>query len=91
MGGGSSLKIETKSDGDLTIVWVIGRIRSEDLKELQRQVNINSERVILDLGEVTVVDAAVVRFLSASEQAGITLAHCPAYVREWILRERAEG
>jgi anti-anti-sigma regulatory factor len=85
------LKIETKSDGEITIVWVIGRIRSEDLEELQRQIKNNSERVILDLGEVTVVDAEVVRFLSASEQVGITLAHCPAYVGEWILRERAEG
>ena len=83
--------IETKSDGEITIVWVIGRIRSEDLEELQRQMNDNSQRVMLDLGEVTVVDAEVVRFLSASEQAGITLVRCPAYVREWILRERAEG
>ena len=83
--------IETKSDGKITIVWVIGRIRSEDLEELHRQMNDNSQRVMLDLGEVTVVDAEVVRFLSASEQAGITLVRCPAYVREWILRERAEG
>jgi anti-anti-sigma regulatory factor len=85
------LKIETKSDGKITIVWVIGRIRSEDLEELQRQMNHNSQRVMLDLDEVTVVDAEVVRFLTASEQAGITLVRCPAYVREWILRERAEG
>ena len=85
------MKIETKSDGKITIVWVIGRIRSVDLEELQRQMNDNSQRVMLDLGEVTVVDAEVVRFLSASEQAGITLVRCPAYVREWILRERAEG
>jgi anti-anti-sigma regulatory factor len=85
------LKIETKSDGKIRIVGVIGRIRSEDLEELQRQMSDNSQRVMLDLGEVTVVDADVVRFLSASEQAGITLVRCPAYVREWILRERAEG
>ena len=85
------MKIETKSDGKITIVWVIGRIRSVDLEELQRQMNDNSQRVMLDLGEVTVVDAEVVRFLSASELAGITVVRCPAYVREWILRERAEG
>jgi anti-anti-sigma regulatory factor len=85
------LKIETKSDGKIRIVGVIGRIRSEDLEELQRQMSDNSQRVMLDLGEVTVVDAEVVRFLSASELAGITVVRCPAYVREWILRERAEG
>jgi anti-anti-sigma regulatory factor len=85
------LKIEKKSDGQITIVWAIGRIRSEDLEELETQMSDTPERVILDLGEVTLVDADVVRFLSASEQAGITLVRCPAYVREWILRERAEG
>jgi anti-anti-sigma regulatory factor len=85
------LKIERKSDGRTTIIWLIGRIQSDHLDELKAQMNDNSERMILDLDEVTLVDADVVRFLSASEQAGIALIRCPLYVREWILRERAEG
>ena len=44
-----------------------------------------------DLGEVTLVNVEVVRFLSECEDRGIVLVHCPPYVREWILRERAEG
>jgi hypothetical protein len=43
------------------------------------------------LGEVTLVDVEVVRFLSDCEDGGNVLVHCPLYVREWILRERAEG
>ena len=85
------LKIERQSDGKTTIMWLIGRIRSEDLDELKAQTNDNSKRIILDLNEVTLVDADVVRFLSTSEEEGITLVRCPPYVREWIQRERAEG
>jgi hypothetical protein len=43
------------------------------------------------LSEVTLVDVEAVRFLSNCEHEGIVLIHCPLYVREWILRERAEG
>ena len=85
------MKIERQSDGKTTIMWLIGRIRSEDLDELKAQTNDNSKRVILDLNEVTLVDSDVVRFLSTSEEEGITLVRCPPYVREWIQRERAEG
>jgi hypothetical protein len=46
---------------------------------------------ILDLGEVTLVDLGVVRFLISCEDDGIELVDCPAYVREWMLRERDEG
>jgi len=45
----------------------------------------------MDPGEVTLVDVEVVRLLTESEDRGIVLVHCPPYVREWILRERAEG
>jgi hypothetical protein len=69
----------------------MGRIQSQHLDELKAQMNDNAVRVILDLHEVTLVDADVVQFLSASEEAGITLVRCPLYMREWILRERAEG
>jgi hypothetical protein len=85
------LKIERQSDGKTTIMWLIGRIRSEDLDELKAQTNDNSKRMILDLNEVTLVDADVVRFLSTSEEEGITLIRCPLYVHEWIQREREEG
>ena len=85
------LKIERQSDGKTTIIWLIGRIRSEDLEELKAQTNDSSERMILDLHEVTLVHADVIRFLSTSEKEGITLVRCPPYVREWIQRERAEG
>ena len=41
--------------------------------------------------EVTLVDIAVVRFIITCEEEGIELVQCPPWVREWIVRERAEG
>lgn len=86
-----SLKIEKQSDGKTTIIWLIGRIRAEDLDEIKKQIDDCSEQTVLDLGEVTIVDADVIQFLNTRELGGTPLVGCPLYVREWILRERAEG
>jgi hypothetical protein len=85
------LKIDRKSDGETTVISLIGRIQSGHLDELNGQMEDAGPRLVLDLNDVTLVDVEVVRFLSTRESDGIELAHCPAYVREWILRERAEG
>jgi anti-anti-sigma regulatory factor len=85
------LKIERQSDEKTTTIRVIGRIRAEDLEELKAQMGDCSERIIFNLSEVTIVNADVIRFLSAGEGEGTRLVSCPPYVREWILRERAEG
>ena len=84
------MKIERQSDGKITIIWLIGRIRAEDLEEIKKQIDHGSEQTVFDLGEVTIVDADVIQFLNASELAGTPLVACPPYVREWILRKRAE-
>lgn len=54
-------------------------------------MNDGCARKILDLREITLVDIEVVRFLIRCENEGIELVECPPYVREWMLRERAEG
>jgi anti-anti-sigma regulatory factor len=90
LGGAEPLKMERQYDGKTTVIWLIGRIRAEHLPELERQIRDSSETRVLDLSEVTIVDAEVIRFLSASEREGTRLRGCPAYVREWILRERTE-
>ena len=85
------MKIEKQSDGTTTVVRLIGRIRAEHLDEIKKQLHNGSEQTVLDLDEVTIVDADVIQFLNAIELAGTPLVACPLYVREWILRERAEG
>ena len=83
-----TLKIETIPGEHRTIIKLIGRIRAEHLAELRGQINTSAPTIVLELGEVTLVDADVVRFLSACESEGIHLQHCSAYIREWIVREQ---
>jgi hypothetical protein len=85
------LRIEKQSDGDTTRLRLSGRIQSNNVDDIRGEMDDDSVRIVLDLGEVTLVDVEVVRFLSDCEDRGILLVHCPLYVREWILRERAEG
>ena len=80
--------IETASDGRSATLRLIGRVESEYLDELRAQVRTHGPRVALDLGEVTLVDRAAVRFLSSCEAAGIELRHCAPYIREWMGNER---
>jgi hypothetical protein len=85
------LRIEKESGGHTTRLKLSGRIQSTDIDEIWAQMDDDAIRIILDLDEVTLVDVEVVRFLSECEDGGIVLVHCPLYVREWIIRERAEG
>ena len=85
------LRIEKESDGQTTTLQLSGRIQSANIGDIQAQMDDGHVRQFMDLGEVTLVDVQVVRFLSECEDRGIVLVHCPPYVREWILRERAEG
>jgi len=83
-----TLKIEKTLGEHGTTIKLIGRIRAEHLDELRRQIAASAPSIVLDLEEVELVDAEVVRFLSACETEGIRLLNCSAYIREWIVRER---
>ena len=84
------LRIEEESDGHTTTLRLIGRIQSADIGSIRAQMDDDSVHVLFDLGEVTLVNVEVIRFLSDREDEGAELIHCPPYVREWILRERDE-
>jgi hypothetical protein len=66
-----------------------GRIGVEQLPDVRRSVEAEqATNLVLDLREVTLVDVDVVRFLLHCEQQGIRIVRCPAYVREWMAREK---
>src|SRR6266550_9539596 len=76
-----------------SIVFVLsGRIEAEDLEELQRLLDSEqgAKRVALNLRDIQLVSKEVVRFLARCEQEGVLLEHCPAYIVEWIRRERQD-
>ena len=85
------LRIEKESDGCVTTLRLSGRIQSDCIDGIGSAMDDGCKRKILDLTDVTLVDIAAVRFLLSCEDRGIELVYCPAYVREWIARERAEG
>ena len=84
------LRVEKDSDGRTTSLRFSGRIQSSNIGSIRAEMDDDSIRMLLDLAEVTLVDVEVIRFVSDCENGGIVLVHCPPYVREWILRERAE-
>jgi len=83
------LKITRVTDTGTPTLIVSGRIGAEQLPDLRKSVEAEkAQDVVLDLREVTLVDVEVVRFFMRCEQQGIRIAHCPAYVREWMAREK---
>ena len=85
------LRIEKYFDGCVTKLRLSGRIQSDSIDSIRSAMNDGSTNQILDLAEVTLVDVTVVRFLIRCEDDGVELVQCPPYVREWMVRERAEG
>jgi len=85
------LKITRAANGEV-IFSVSGRMDAENLDEL-KQLFISESRgrhMALDLKELTLVDQDAVRFLERCEAGNIRLKNCPAYIREWITRERGQ-
>jgi hypothetical protein len=86
------LRIQIRLEGPAyTTLSLSGRIQPEHVAELRALLEGEPRQVILDLKEVTLVCCEAVRFLGLCESSGIELRDCPAYVREWILRERPCG
>jgi anti-anti-sigma regulatory factor len=85
------LKITRAANGEV-IFSVSGRMDAENLDEL-KQLFISESRgrhIALDLKELTLVDQDAVSFLERCEADNIRLKNCPAYIREWIARERGQ-
>ena len=83
------LMITRSTDSGTTTLVLSGRVGSEHLPDLRRSVDDARElNLVLDLCEVRLVGVDVVRFLVDCETEGVRLAHCPAYIREWMVREK---
>ena len=83
------LKITRAADGQVAFT-LIGRMDAENIGELEKLIGAeaSNRRIVLDLGDLTLVDQDVVSFFKRCEASGIQLKNCPAYIREWIRGER---
>jgi len=75
---------------DGVIVSISGRVAAQNLDILRKVLAEERHIVAIDLKEVLLIDQDAVKLLTAAEANGVELRNCPAYVREWITRERAQ-
>jgi anti-anti-sigma regulatory factor len=83
------LKIQRLANGEV-VFTLSGRMDTEQtavLKTLFRD-EAGGRRIVLDLKDLTLVDRDAVQFLERCESDSIKLRNSPAYIREWIERER---
>ena len=86
------MKIQRVAREGVAVFTLSGRIEGAQVAELQRLFASEAaeQRLVLDLQEVQLVDQATVRFLAGCEADGAQIEHCPAYIREWIVRVQWE-
>ena len=72
------------------VLRISGRITGEGLDVLRTALE-EGRVVALDLTEVELADRDAVTLLARTERHGIELRHCPAYIREWMTRERGRS
>jgi anti-anti-sigma regulatory factor len=83
------LKIQ-KTENGVVVFTLSGRIHVEDVAELKTLFGSEDKgrAIVLDLKDLTLVDREAVSFLERCEAGSVKLKNCPAYIREWITRER---
>jgi predicted metal-binding protein len=83
-----TLRIERSARQRFTVFTLIGRMETAQIPELKQLFDHDYRNVILDLRDLRLADRDAVRFLRGCEGDGMKLENCPAYVREWMDREK---
>jgi anti-anti-sigma regulatory factor len=83
------LKIQRATNKQV-VFTLSGRMDAENVTELKGLIESEARgrSIVLELSDLTLVDRDAVRFLERCEAHSIKLENCPAYIREWIARER---
>jgi anti-anti-sigma regulatory factor len=68
----------------LVLLHMSGHLQEEHVSMIEELIAKETDPVILDLAEVTLVDREAVRFLAACDVNGIGLRNCPEFIREWM-------
>ena len=82
------LKIQRMERDNAVVFEVCGRLEAGHGAELKKLLQNERQPVVLDLRDVRLIDRVAVEFLAMWETKGVALRNCPAYMREWISRER---
>ncbi len=63
-------------------------MEAEHVAGLKELFDRDYRNIILDLWDLRPADRDAVRFLRGCEADGMMLENCPAYIRDWIHREK---
>ena len=80
-------RIDRVSTEQGLLLCISGWLTAEDLEIVRTELD-GRHVVAVALAEVELVDREAVKVLAQAEANGIELKNCPAYIREWIMRER---
>ena len=83
-------RIDRVLENDLEVFYVSGRIEREDLEVLRAALRPEARALAIDLRDVGLIDGEAVKFLAIIEANGGMLRNCPAFIREWIEREKSQ-
>jgi hypothetical protein len=75
-------------------VNLCGRFTSEYISEVKKALSLNgskSQRLALDLTNVTFVDRQAMEFLTTAKSRNIRIDNLPSYVTRWMQQEAASG
>jgi anti-anti-sigma regulatory factor len=85
------LRIHRAANGDV-LFTLSGRIDKENIAELEALIGAEGKdrHIVIDLKDMTLTGQDGINFLAKCYEAGIALANCDPYVREWITRQGTE-
>jgi len=83
-----TLRIERSVRQGFSVFTLSGRMEAEQVAELKELFDRDYRNIILDLRDLRLADRDAVKFLRGCERDGMKFENCPAYVREWIDREK---
>jgi anti-anti-sigma regulatory factor len=83
------LRIHRTANGEV-VFTLSGQLDREHVPELEALIAAEGKdrRIILDLRDMTLTGQDGITLLAQCEAAGIALANCDPYVREWITRQK---
>jgi hypothetical protein len=71
------------------VLRLCGHAQAEHVSTIEELIARENGSVELDLSEITLVDLDVVRCLALCAFSGIELRNCPAFIQDWINKEKS--
>ena len=72
------------------VLYISGQLATEELEVVRTALDPRLV-VAVELGEVELANRDAVKLLAQAEAEGIELRSCPAYIREWVTKERTSS